>query len=201
MAVIVGITGGSGAGKTTFAGLLRERLGGDVAVIAHDDYYKNLPDIAYSEETGYDFDTPDALRTDELVEHLRALKDGRAADIPSFDFATHMRRPQTRRLEPAPVILLDGLFIMCDPGLRAMLDLSVFMDADADVRALRRIERDCRERAIGLHDAVEMYLKTVKPAHAKYVEPCKDLADFVVRDAYDPRALEAVALALSMRSA
>ena len=189
---IVGIAGGSGSGKTTFAMRLLERLGDNAVLIAHDDYYKDLPDIPWSKAAGYDFDTPDALRTEELVGHLIDLKAGSPADIPSFDFVTHMRRVETHCVHPAPVIIVDGLFVMCDPVLRGMLDLVVFMDADADVRALRRIERDCRERGIELASAMDMYLTTVKPAHERYVEPYRAEADIVVPDALDDRTLELV---------
>ena len=190
--LVVGITGGSGSGKTTFARRLCERLESDAVLIAHDDYYLDQADVPYREDAGYDFDCPEALDTPLLVEHLRSLKAGRAVEIPAYDFLTHTRELTARTVEPAPVILLDGLLIMCDPELRGLLDLTVFMDAEPDVRALRRIERDCRERGIGLSEAVDMYLRTVKPAYERYVAPFKAEADIVVSDALDDRALELV---------
>lgn len=191
--LVVAVTGGSGSGKTTFAKRLQARLAPDAAVIAHDDYYKDLSAVPFSEQRGYDFDTPDALDTALLVEHLQSLVSGQAIEVPSYDFTTHTRTATTTRLEPVSVVIVDGLFVMCDEALAELFDLVVFIDVDADVRALRRIERDCRERGIGLSDAIQMYLATVRPAHERYVEPAKEKADIVIYDALDDGALEVVA--------
>ena len=190
--LVVGITGGSGAGKTVLAERLSQRLGSSTALLAHDDYYKHMPHMTSQEADTYDFDSLDALDTHLLVEHLRALLDGKPAEAPIYDFATHSRASETRHVEPAPIILIDGLLIMCDPALRAMLDLVIFVDSDPDVRALRRIERDCRERGTDVERAVKMFLNTSKPAHDKYVEPFKREADIIISDAFNDVALDIV---------
>lgn len=190
---VIGITGGSGSGKTTFAKRLCARLAPDAVALSHDDYYKHLPDMTCEEALAYDFDDPAAIDTHLLVEHLRLLKAGRAIEAPSYDFATYARTDGARHVEPAPYILLEGLLIMADAALREMIDFTVFVDVDADVRALRRIERDCRERGADLSRAIKMYLGTAKRAHEMYVEPYKRRADIVIPDALSDQALDAVA--------
>ena len=133
-----------------------------------------------------------AVEEDLLIEHLRLLKDGNPVDAPSDDFASHARTDAARHIDVVPVCLVEGMLIMCDPELRGLFDLTVFMDADADVRALRRIVRDCRERGADLERAVDMYLGTCKPAHERYVEPCKAMADIVIEDALQDASVEAV---------
>ena len=191
--LVIAITGGSGSGKTTFAELLRKKLEPDAIVLAHDDYYKHLPDMTREEAATYDFDSPDALETDLLVEHLRMLKGGRAVDVPSYNFATHARTEGARHVEPAPVILVEGLLVTRDPTLFDLFDLLIFLDTDADVRALRRVERDCQERGTDLSRAVAMYLATSKPAYDAHIEPLKRKADIVIPNMSNERALDVVA--------
>lgn len=190
--VVVGITGGTGSGKTTFAERLLARLGEDAVAFSHDDYYKNMPGMTLEEAKVYDFDSPDALETGILVEHLRALASGQPVDAPSYDFASHTRTEAARHVDPVPVILVEGMLIMCDPELLDLFDLMVFMDVDPDVRVLRRIVRDCRDRGADLERAVAMYLNTAKPAHEKYVEPFKPRADIIATDALGEHDLEVV---------
>ena len=189
----VGITGGSGSGKTLFAQRLCERLSANAATLSHDDYYKNLPHMTAEEALAYDFDSPDALDTHLLVEHLRALAKGEPVDAPSYDFATHTRIDGARHIDPAPVIVVEGLLIMCEPALRELFDLTVFIDAEPDIRLIRRFERDCRDRGADLSRAIHMYLSTAKPAYERYVEPFRAKADIIVCDAENDAALEAVA--------
>ena len=195
--VIIGIAGGSGSGKTTFAEQLRQKLEPQAVVLAHDDYYKHLPDMTAQQAISYDFDCPEALDTHLLIGHLRALKDGESVEVPSYDFTTYARTEAARRVEPAPFVIVEGLLILCDPELRSLFDLTVYLDVDADVRALRRIRRDCEERGADLERAINMYFNAAKPAHLKYVEPYKDEADIVISDT-SSNALEAVIDAIRM---
>ena len=169
--IIIGITGGSGSGKSTFAKRLHARLAPDAVVLSHDDYYKHLPDMTDDEALTYDFDDPAAIETHLLVEHLRLLKAGCSIEAPSYDFATYSRIDAYRHVEPVAFILVEGLLIMADPALREMLDFVIFLDVDADVRILRRIERDCQERGADLSRAVQMYLDTAKSAYT--ASPCE----------------------------
>ena len=191
--LVVAITGASGSGKTTFAERLQKRLGHVSVVISHDDYYKHFPDMTDEEAAVYDFDSLDALDNDLFIKHLSALKEGNPAEIPSYDFATHSRVDGAKHIEPAPVILVEGLLIMADPALQELFDLIIYMDSDSDVRVLRRVERDCLERGADIARAVKMYLGTTKAAHEKYVEPYKSKANLVIPDGSDGLALEVVA--------
>lgn len=195
--IVIGIIGGSGSGKTTFAKRLHERLAPDTAVLSHDDYYKHLPNMTRAEALAYDFDDPAAIDTHLLVEHLRQLKAGRSIEAPSYDFATYSRTDASRHVEPVAFILVEGLLIMADATLRDMLDFVIFIDVDADMRMLRRIERDCRERGADRARAVKMYLDTTKPAHEAYVEPYKRMANIVIPDALDDQALAVIAAGLN----
>ncbi len=194
--LVVGVVGGSGSGKTTFAERLRSRLGADSVVISHDDYYKDMSHMTDEEAAVYDFDCPDAFETDLLVEHLRTLAGGKAVDVPSYDYATHARIDGFQRIEPVRVVIVEGILVMCDPALRSLFDITVFVDADDDTRLQRRIERDCRERGATLESAMQMYYEIAKPAHDKFVEPFKNDADMVIFDAMDQEALELVVAAI-----
>ena len=195
--IVIGIIGGSGSGKTTFARRLHARLAPDADVLSHDDYYKHLPDMTREEALAYDFDDPAAIDTHLLVEHLRLLKAGCSIEAPSYDFATHARVDAARHVEPVAYILVEGLLVMADATLREMLDFVIFIDVDADVRVLRRIKRDCQERGADLSRAIKMYLDTTKPAHEAYVEPYKHTADIVIPDALDDSALAVIATGLA----
>ena len=190
--VVVAIAGRSGSGKTTFAKRLCDWLGADAVMLSHDDYYKHLPNMTPEEATVYDFDSPEALDTHILVEHLRALKAGNSVDVPSYDFAKHARADAARHIDPAATIVLEGLLVTCDPELKSLFDLLVFIDADPDVSVLRRIERDCQNRGADLERAINMYLSTTKPAYEKYVEPFKHEANLIISDALSDDALEMV---------
>ena len=195
--IVIGIIGGSGSGKTTFARRLHALLAPDAAMLSHDDYYKHLPNMTYEEALTYDFDSPTAIDTHLLVEHLRLLKAGFSIEAPSYDFATYSRIDASRHVEPVAFILVEGLLIMADAALRDMLDFVIFIDVDSDMRMLRRIERDCKERGADRARAIKMYLDTTKPAHEAYVEPYKHIANIVIPDALDDRALAVVAAGLS----
>lgn len=193
---VIGIAGGSGSGKTTFANRLCSRLAPNALVLSHDNYYKHRPEMTPEEAYIFDFDSPEALDTHLLVEHVRSLKAGRAVDIPSYNFITHARTEAAQHIEPVPYVIVEGLLILADPDLRNLFDLLVYIDVDADVRAMRRIQRDCTERGASLERAIAMYLATTKRAHDTYVEPFKSTADIVITDARNETALEIVARAL-----
>jgi uridine kinase len=179
--LVIGVAGGTGAGKTTLVGMLAGALGRDrVLRIQHDAYYRDRSDLSPEARGKLNFDRPDALETPLLVAHLRALRAGRPVEIPVYDFTAHSRRADTRRAEPRPLILLEGILILCDAALRDAMDLRVWVDADDDVRFIRRLERDLRERGRTLETVVEQYLATVKPMHREFVEPSRRFADLSV---------------------
>ena len=190
---VVGITGGTGSGKTLFTKRLSERLGASAVMLSHDSYYKNRPNMSRAEALAYDFDSPDALDTHLLVGHLRDLIAGKPVKAPSYDYATFTRRDGVRCVDPAPIVLVEGMLLMCERDLLALLDMTVFMDADPDVRFIRRFERDCRDRGADYGRAIQMYLETAKSAHERFVEPFKRKADIVLPDATSSVALEVVA--------
>lgn len=179
---VIGITGGSGSGKTVLAEALLNELGRHkVALIQQDSYYKDLSHLEPEERTKINFDHPEAFDNDLLIEHLRRLKLGETIEKPIYDFGTHIRKMETIRIEPKNIIILEGILILVDSRLRHLLDLKVFIDADADIRFIRRLKRDVKERRRSLGSVVEQYLNQVRPMHLKFVEPCKRFADTIIR--------------------
>lgn len=190
---IIGIAGGSGSGKSTFAGRLTERFPHSVALVSCDNYYKAHDDIPLEERRLLNYDAPEALEFDLMVSHLQALKRGEAVDCPVYDFTLHNRSDKVMCIDPRPVILVDGILILSDPALRQTLDLKIYVEADADERILRRARRDMETRGRRIDDIMEQYLATVKPMHEMYVEPSKKHADLIVNGGINPVALEVVA--------
>ena len=178
--IVIGIAGGTGSGKTTITQQIAERLGDDVAVITHDSYYRAHHEMTYEERTLLNYDHPDAYETELLVEHLRMLKRGEAVEVPVYDFSIYDRTDQTTTVRPARVIIVEGIVIFASAELRELMDIKVYVDADADVRILRRILRDVSERGRSLGSIVSQYLSTVKPMHEAFVEPAKKFADIIV---------------------
>jgi len=180
--ITLGIAGGSGAGKTTLAKAVFKELGGveHCVYLTHDHYYKDQSHKTLEERSKTNFDHPDSLETDLLVEHLKALKAGIPANLPTYDFATHSRTPVTTYVHPKPVIIVEGILVLTHPLLCEEMDIKVFVDADADTRAVRRINRDMIERGRTLDSVIEQYLATVKPMHNQFVEPSKAQADVIV---------------------
>lgn len=178
--LIIGIAGGSGSGKTTLAERIAAHFGDRVAVLRHDDYYKAQSALSLSERATLNYDHPDAFETDLLVRHLTALSQGEEVDAPIYDYTVHDRSGNTRRVEPRDVILLEGILILSDEALRALLDIKLYVDTDADVRILRRIARDVKGRGRSLDSVISQYLATVKPMHEAFVEPSKKHADVIV---------------------
>ena len=181
--IIIGIAGGTGSGKTTLTRRLRDHFGAnEVSVINHDSYYKRHDELPYSERCKLNYDHPDSFDTGLLVEHLHELLAGRCVEVPVYDYSVHNRSDRTVRVCPAPVIIVEGILIFASPELCDMMDLKVFVDTDADVRILRRIVRDVKDRGRTLDSVVNQYLTTVKPMHDLYVEPSKRMADIVVQE-------------------
>lgn len=178
--LIIGVAGGTGSGKTTLTRRLAERFGDDLCVIYHDNYYRAHNDIDYEERCRLNYDHPEAFETERLVKDLKQLRLGNAIHCPVYDFTIHNRSQDTVLIPSTPVIVIDGILILEDPDLRDMMDIKVFVDTDADVRILRRIERDINERGRSLASIRDQYLKTVKPMHEKFVEPSRKYADIII---------------------
>jgi uridine kinase len=177
---IIGITGGTGSGKSTFTNRLKNEFPDDVAVIYHDNYYRCQDAIPFEARKKVNYDHPDSLETDLLVEHLKELKAGRAIDCPVYDYSLHNRSDEVIRIEPKPVILVEGILLLADERIRDLLDIKIYVEADADERILRRISRDVEERGRDLNGIIKQYLTTVKPMHYLYVEPTRSKADIVI---------------------
>ncbi len=178
--IIIGIAGGSGSGKSTFTNRVKEYFGDSVAVMYHDNYYRRQDGISFEDRVKVNYDHPDSLETDLLVEHLKQLKAGKAVDCPVYDYSQHNRSTEILHIEPSPVILVEGILLLADPRIRELLDIKVYVEADADERILRRIARDVEERGRDLHGIIDQYLTTVKPMHYLYVEPTRSMADIVI---------------------
>lgn len=178
--IIIGIAGGTGSGKTTLTRRLKERFGDDMTVISYDNYYKPHDDLTYEQRCQLNYDHPDAFDSELLAEHLRALRAGETIACPVYDFSTHNRSQETLLIAPTGVIVVEGILIFADSKLRDLMDVKLFVDTDADVRILRRIVRDVRQRGRTLESVVTQYLTTVKPMHEQFVEPSKRFADVIV---------------------
>ena len=176
----IGIAGGTGSGKTTITKRITEAFGGNVSVVYHDDYYKAHNDMSYEERSKLNYDHPNAFDTGLLIEDLKKLRQCQPIECPVYDYTVHNRSARTKRIEPARVIIVEGILIFSDPELAKMLDIKIFVDTDADVRILRRIVRDVKKRGRSLDSVIEQYLTTVKPMHEQFVEPSKRMADIIV---------------------
>ncbi|HEU4565279.1 MAG TPA: uridine kinase [Gemmatimonadaceae bacterium] len=179
--LVIGIAGGSGSGKSTVAHKVAEALvGASVALIDMDAYYRNLSHLSPEERRRVNWDHPEAFDLDLFVAQLEQLATGRAIDKPVYDFVTHARRPDAVRVEPADVVVLDGILLFVDPRVRALCDVKVYVDADSDIRLIRRIRRDIALRGRPFDEILEQYLSTVRPMHLEFVEPSKRYADVIV---------------------
>lgn len=178
--MVVGIAGGTGCGKSTIIERLSQRLGDDATVISHDSYYRAHHDMTHEERTQLNYDHPDAYETGLLVEHLAALRRGESVEMPIYDYSAHDRTDRTITVPPSRAIIVEGILIFSYPELRDLMDVKVYVDSDADVRILRRILRDVRDRGRTLESVISQYLSTVKPMHETFVEPTKRFADVIV---------------------
>ncbi len=185
--MIIGIAGGSGSGKTTVANAIREELNGlDVAVIHHDAYYKDHNHLPLCQREKINYDHPDALETDLLAAHLKTLLKGKSVEIPQYDFTLHCRKTQGLPVKPAGVILLDGILILTEPGLRELMDVKIFVDTDHDIRFIRRLQRDIHERGRSMDSVIQQYMDTVRPMHLTFVEPSRRYADIIMPEGHKP---------------
>ena len=197
--MLIGVAGGTGSGKSTFAEGLHALFPDDVTIISYDNYYKPQDHLTHEERLLTNYDCPDALDTDLLIRHLGALREGLAIDVPNYDFCIHTRRAEKTHLAPTPIIIVDGILTFHDIRLRDMFDLKIFVDADADERILRRLRRDVTERGRDIDGVISQYVSTVKIMHGIYVEPTKKYADIVVMGGMNKIALDVVASKIAKR--
>lgn len=178
--ILIGIAGGTGSGKTTLTKQIARRFGEHVTVIRHDNYYRSHSDLTYEQRAALNFDCPEAFETELLIEHLKQLRKGIAIDSPLYDYTIHNRSTKTEHILPTKVIIVEGILIFADVTLCELMDIKLFVDTDADVRILRRIRRDVRDRGRSLDSVIHQYLQTVKPMHEQYVEPSRKNADLII---------------------
>jgi len=179
--LVIGVAGGTASGKTTVVEAILDRVGRErIAHIQHDSYYKDLSHLPLAERRRFNFDHPDALDTALLIQHLRELRQGHSVKVPTYDFATYCRLPETRTVHPRPVVIVEGILILAEPTLRDLIDLKIHVDTDADLRFIRRIKRDIAERGRTMESVIEQYLSTVRPMHLEFVEPSKRYADVII---------------------
>ena len=179
--LIVGLSGGTGSGKTTIAEKVVEHFKEQILYIPHDKYYRDQSHLEMEERVKTNYDHPKSLETDLLVKHLNEILEGKTVDIPEYDFTHHTRQVGvTTKAEPKPIILIEGILIFEDESLRDLIDLKVFVDVPADIRILRRMQRDVEERGRTFESVIEQYLRTARPMHEKYIEPIKHVADLII---------------------
>jgi uridine kinase len=198
----IGIAGGTASGKTTVARKIVERLGSEVAFLDQDSYYRDLPDLSIDELRDYNWDHPDAFDIDLIVEQLRALKAGRAVEKPVYSFTTYQREKRSERIAAAPLVVIEGILVLGIEAVRRELDVKIYVDAEDDVRILRRLERDLKERGRDFDSVVRQYFRHVRPMHYGFVEPSKRHADVIIpHGGNNEVAIDMVAGALRARGA
>lgn len=191
--IVIGVAGGSGSGKTTFARAIYDKFGAEnITFITHDSYYKDLQHLTFDQRSEFNFDHPDSLDTSLLVEHIIALTNHKAVRIPTYDYSTHCRLEGLEELSAKPCILIEGILIFTSPELLDLMDVKIFIDTDDDIRLIRRMRRDISERARSMESVIEQYLKTVRPMHHEFVEPSKKKADIVIPEGLNVIALDLV---------
>lgn len=179
--VTIAVAGGSGSGKTTISNAIVERVGSDhIAILPHDAYYKDLSHLPVSERKQVNFDHPDSLDTLLMRDHILQLQGWQPVEIPVYDFTQHTRTQHTRRVEPQPIILVEGILVLAEPALRPTFDVRIFVDTDADLRFIRRLKRDINERGRTPDSVIDQYMRTVRPMHLEFVEPSKRYADVII---------------------
>ena len=190
--IIIGIAGGSGSGKSTFTNRIKDTFGDMVTVIYHDNYYRCNDGIPMERRRKINYDHPEALDTELLIEHLKDLKSGKTIQCPQYDYSIHNRTKDSIKIQPASVIIVEGILVLENPKLRELFDITIYVEADADERIIRRIIRDVNERGRYIEDIATQYLETVKPMHYIYVEPTKSMADIVINSGMNDVAFDLI---------
>jgi uridine kinase len=179
--IVIGIAGGSSSGKTTVANAILKRVGEKrIAYLPHDAYYRDLSHLPFEERTRVNFDHPDSLESELLIQHIKQLKEWKVIDLPVYDFSNYVRTEQTMRVEPQAVIIVEGILIFAEPQLRQLFDVKLYVDTDADLRFIRRLKRDIAERGRTMEGVIQQYLDTVRPMHLEFVESSKRYADVII---------------------
>lgn len=179
--IAIGIAGGTGSGKTTVANMVLQNVGTHrIAYVPHDAYYRDQSNLPSNKRGFVNYDHPDSLESDLMVEHIRQLKSWQAAELPVYDFTIHSRTKNTIHVDPQPVILVEGILIFAEPELRKLFDIKIFVDTDADIRFIRRLQRDITERGRSTESVINQYMNTVRPMHLEFVEPSKRYADIII---------------------
>ncbi len=187
---VIGITGGSGSGKSTIVRKISE-ASKNFVFIAQDNYYRSAAFVNNSNITAFNFDHPDAFDNDLLYQNLKDLKDGKAVDMPQYDFVHHCRMEETIHVEPAPLIIIEGLMILYDPNIRSLLDFKIYVDTPDDIRFIRRLQRDIAERGRTVDSVIKQYLDVVRPGYFNFIEPMREFADLIVPEGgYNEKALQ-----------
>ena len=190
MSIFIGIAGGTGSGKSTFTNRLKEAFGDRVSVVYYDNYYRRRDELPFEERKKINYDHPDAFETQMLIDHIHKLKNGEAVECPVYDYTIHNRSDKTIMIRPAEVILVEGIMVLQNEELRKLLDIKVYVEADADERILRRVIRDVKERGRDVEGIAKQYLTTVKPMHYLYVEPTRAMADIVINSGMNDVAFD-----------
>jgi uridine kinase len=198
--MIIGVAGGSGSGKTTIANAINKELGNlHVVMIQHDSYYKDNSHLSPSEREKINYDCPDSLETKLMVSHLKELMAGHRVEIPLYDFTNHARHERGVPVEPADVIVIDGILILAEQTLRELLDVKIYVDTAHDIRFIRRLQRDIHERGRSIDSVIRQYLQTVRPMHNAYVEPSRQYADIIIPDGHNPVSTQMVVSMIKAR--
>jgi len=192
--LVIGIAGGSGSGKTTVAQSILQQVGPDrIAYLQHDEYYKDLSGLPPAQRATINFDHPNSLETSLLAQHIEQLRNNQAVEVPIYDFSTHSRTSRSFTVQPRRVVLVEGILIFAEPILRVMFDIKIFVDTDADLRFIRRLQRDITERGRTTESVIHQYLTTVRPMHLEFVEPSKRYADIIIPEGgFNTAALDMV---------
>ncbi|MBL6975938.1 MAG: uridine kinase [Deltaproteobacteria bacterium] len=179
--IVIGLAGGTGCGKTTVADMIARELGEDnVVMVCQDSYYRDLGHMSLEDRKAVNFDHPDAVDADLMAAQVEALREGRAVDMPVYDFAAHTRRPETQRVEPRGALIVEGILVLELQEVRDLMDVKIYIETDDDIRFIRRLRRDIQERGRDLDSVIGQYLNTVRPMHLEFVEKSRRYADFIL---------------------